>query len=57
MKNCELCAIRREIQSHLHIHSRSKVFPSSENVEFKEKSPIEKADTNFDMKFKVFNQF
>ena len=39
------------------IHSRLKKNPSSENVEFKEKSPIEKTETNFDMKFKVFNQF
>ena len=30
-----------------------KFFPCSENVEFKDKSPIEKAET----KLKVFNQF
>ena len=39
------------------IHSRSKVFPSSENFEFKEKYLIEKTETNFEMKFNVFNQF
>ena len=37
---------------YLNIHSRLKVFPRLDNVRYKGKSPIEKAETNFEMKFK-----